>query len=196
MRRVATVVLLLLVVLFGAYTALWFFIADRIADEIAQWAKRERQHKLDVSWETLRVRGYPLAYRVEASGLQLSRSGARTLGRGPRAADASERASLEFAVMDDRRAERADRDRRTGGCSAATAERANPGRRCRARRRARYRDNARSATSGLREPRFQYQRGRCQWAGRGARGGDLGGRAAGAAAHAHRTGAEPRRRGV
>ena len=71
MRRIATIVLLLLLVLFGAYTALWFFIADRIADEIAQWAERERQHKLDVSWETLRVRGYPLAYRVEASGLRL-----------------------------------------------------------------------------------------------------------------------------
>ena len=70
MRRVATVILLLLVVLFGAYTALWFFIADRVADEVAQWAARERQRKLDVSWETLRVRGYPLAYRIEASGLR------------------------------------------------------------------------------------------------------------------------------
>jgi hypothetical protein len=71
MRRVATVVLLLLFVLFGAYTALWFFIADRVADEIAQWAERERQRKLDVSWEKLGVRGYPLVYRVEASELRL-----------------------------------------------------------------------------------------------------------------------------
>ena len=29
MRRIATVVLLLFLVLFGAYSALWFFIADR-----------------------------------------------------------------------------------------------------------------------------------------------------------------------
>ena len=70
MRRVATVIVFLLLVLFGAYTALWFFIADRMTDEIAQWAARERQHKLDVSWETLRVRGYPLAYRIEASGVR------------------------------------------------------------------------------------------------------------------------------
>src|SRR4051812_37134054 len=71
MRRIATVVLLLLLVLFGAYTALWFFIADRMADEIAQWAERERQHKLDVSWDKLRVGGYPLVFRIEASGLRV-----------------------------------------------------------------------------------------------------------------------------
>jgi len=71
MRRIATVVLLLLLVLFGAYTALWFVIADRMQDEIAQGAERERQNKLDISWEKLRVHGYPLAFRIEASGLRL-----------------------------------------------------------------------------------------------------------------------------
>ena len=71
MRRIATIVLLLLLVLFGAYTALWFFIADRMQDEIAQGAERERQNKLDISWERLRVHGYPLAFRIEASGLRL-----------------------------------------------------------------------------------------------------------------------------
>src|SRR3954447_904813 len=71
MRRIATIVLLLLLVLFGAYTALWFFIADRMQDEIAHGAERERQNKLDISWEKLRVHGYPLAFRIEASGLRL-----------------------------------------------------------------------------------------------------------------------------
>jgi hypothetical protein len=71
MRRIATVVLLLLFVLFGGYTALWFVIADRMRDEIVQWAAREREHKLDVSWENLRVGGYPLAFRIEAGGLRL-----------------------------------------------------------------------------------------------------------------------------
>jgi hypothetical protein len=70
MRRIATVVLLLLIVLFGAYTALWFVIADHMADEIAQWAESERQHRLDISWDKLRVGGYPFAFRVEASGLR------------------------------------------------------------------------------------------------------------------------------
>jgi hypothetical protein len=70
MRRIATVVLLLLIVLFGAYTALWFVIADRMADEIAQWAASQRQHRLDVSWDTLRVGGYPFSFRVEAGGLR------------------------------------------------------------------------------------------------------------------------------
>ena len=71
MRRIATVVLLLLLVLFGGYTALWFFIADRMTDEIAQWAAQERQHRLDVSWETLRVGGYPLQFRIAASGVRV-----------------------------------------------------------------------------------------------------------------------------
>src|SRR5436305_8048196 len=71
MRRIATVVLLLFLVLFGAYSALWFFIADRMTDEIAQWAEGERQHRLDVSWDKLRVGGYPLAFRIEASGLRV-----------------------------------------------------------------------------------------------------------------------------
>ena len=70
MRRVATVFFLLLLVLFGVYTALWFFIADRMTDEIAQWAARERSRKLDVTWETLRVRGYPFVFRIEAGGLE------------------------------------------------------------------------------------------------------------------------------
>src|SRR3954454_4838461 len=71
MRRIATVVLLLLLVLFGAYTALWFYVANRMSDEIAQWAARERQHRLDVSWETLEVGGYPLEFRVTANGLRV-----------------------------------------------------------------------------------------------------------------------------
>jgi hypothetical protein len=71
MRRVATIGLLLLVVLFGAYTALWFFIAGRIEDEIARWAERERQRQLDVAWDGLRVGGYPLRFRIAASGVRL-----------------------------------------------------------------------------------------------------------------------------
>ena len=71
MRRIATVVLLLLLVLFGAYTALWFFVANRMTDEIAQWAARERQHRLDISWETLQVSGYPLEFRITANRLHV-----------------------------------------------------------------------------------------------------------------------------
>src|SRR3954447_14714463 len=71
MRRIATVVLLLLLVLFGAYTALWFYIANRMSGEIAQWAARERQHRLDVSWETLEVGGPPVGLPITANGLRI-----------------------------------------------------------------------------------------------------------------------------
>src|SRR4051794_12429088 len=71
MRRIATVVLLLLVVLAGAYSALWFVIAGRIESEIAQWAERERQRRLDVAWQRLEVAGFPLAFRVMAREVRL-----------------------------------------------------------------------------------------------------------------------------
>ncbi|MGE0260257.1 MAG: DUF2125 domain-containing protein [Alphaproteobacteria bacterium] len=67
MRRVATVVLVLLLVLFGGYTALWFYVSSRMADEIAQWAGEQRLHRRDVSWDKLRMGGYPLAFSVTAN---------------------------------------------------------------------------------------------------------------------------------
>jgi hypothetical protein len=70
MRRVATIVILLLLVLFGGYTALWFFVADQIEREISRWAEA-RPEKFAVSWDTLGVGGYPLAFRVEAGGLRV-----------------------------------------------------------------------------------------------------------------------------
>lgn len=71
MRRIAILGLILFLVLFGAYTALWFFVAGRMTHEVASWAERERPHKLDVSWEALRVGGYPFAFRIVASEVRL-----------------------------------------------------------------------------------------------------------------------------
>ena len=71
MRRLGIVTLVLLLVLFGFYSAAWFFVADRMTQEISHWAEETRPRSLDASWSGLRVGGYPLAFRVEASEVRL-----------------------------------------------------------------------------------------------------------------------------
>lgn len=69
--RLGLAVAVPLVVLVGAYTAFWFIVAGRIEGGIGQWAESVRAQNLDVSWRTIRVAGYPLAFRVEASEARL-----------------------------------------------------------------------------------------------------------------------------
>ena len=63
--RLGLAVLALLLVLSGAYTAYWFVVAGQIEEGVAAWAQSARAEKLDVSWQKVRVTGFPLAYRVE-----------------------------------------------------------------------------------------------------------------------------------
>ena len=71
MRRLGIVVVVLLLVLCGVYTAAWFFVADRIKQEIIRWADGERPRNLDASWATLDIAGFPLAFRIKASEVRL-----------------------------------------------------------------------------------------------------------------------------
>lgn len=71
MRRLGIVVVVLLLALSGFYSAAWFFVADRMAQEIAHWADSERARNLDLSWARLDIAGYPLAFRIEASEVRL-----------------------------------------------------------------------------------------------------------------------------
>ena len=70
MRRLG-IVLFVLLLAFGLYTGLWFFIADRMAASIAQWADEARPRRLDLTWQSLTVAGYPLAFRIELSAARL-----------------------------------------------------------------------------------------------------------------------------
>ena len=70
MRRFG-IVLLILLLLFGAYTVAWFVVADRIAGSIVQWADDARSRNLDTTWQSLHVAGYPLAYQIELSDARL-----------------------------------------------------------------------------------------------------------------------------
>lgn len=80
MRR-ATVLCLaafvLLLVLLGGYSAYWLIAAQRIKDGLAAWAQSARSGAIEVSWRSLRVGGFPLAFRVSLDAAAL-RDGALT----------------------------------------------------------------------------------------------------------------------
>ena len=54
-----------LIVVLGGYTAFWFVVAGQIANGIGEWAESLRPHNVDLSWRTIRVGGFPLAFRAE-----------------------------------------------------------------------------------------------------------------------------------
>jgi hypothetical protein len=62
----------LLLALFGVYSAYWFVAAGRIADGIGEGAKSLRAQNLDLSWNAIRVGGFPLAFRIELSEAHLN----------------------------------------------------------------------------------------------------------------------------
>jgi len=69
--RLGLAVAALLVTVFGAYTAFWFFIAARVEDGVAQWAASLHAQNLDLSWGAIRVGGFPLGFRVALSKVRL-----------------------------------------------------------------------------------------------------------------------------
>jgi hypothetical protein len=63
--RLGSVAVLVLLVLFGAYAVYWWVVAGQIADGLVAWRQSEKTHKIDASWQSLRVAGFPFAFRVE-----------------------------------------------------------------------------------------------------------------------------------
>jgi hypothetical protein len=54
-----------LVIGIGAYTAYWWIAAGKIADAASDWARQAHERQLDVSWQAIRVAGYPFSFRLE-----------------------------------------------------------------------------------------------------------------------------------
>jgi hypothetical protein len=65
------IVIAVLVVLLGGYSAFWFVVAGRIENGIGEWAESMRPHNVDLSWRTIRVGGFPLSFRAEAQEVLL-----------------------------------------------------------------------------------------------------------------------------
>ena len=75
--RLGLLILAALLAVGGGYTAYWFLVAHRIEAGIADWALSQRAEKIDLSWQKMRVSGYPVAFRVDLGSAAL-RDGAIT----------------------------------------------------------------------------------------------------------------------
>jgi hypothetical protein len=74
MRR-ATILRLLGVVLvvgFGVYSAYWWVAAGRIKLAAGDWARAAHDKQIDVSWQTIRVAGFPFSFRLELGDAVIS----------------------------------------------------------------------------------------------------------------------------
>jgi hypothetical protein len=69
--RLGLVVVAVLLVLLGAYTAYWLFVQQRITEGITAWAETERAQKVDISWQKIGVAGFPFVWRVELDNAAL-----------------------------------------------------------------------------------------------------------------------------
>jgi hypothetical protein len=73
MRRAMIFALVgILVVAFGAYSAFWWVAAGKIKLAAGDLAQAAHQKQIDVSWQDIRVAGYPFTFRLEASDVVLS----------------------------------------------------------------------------------------------------------------------------
>ena len=69
--RFGLVILAALLLIGGGYTAFWFLVARRIEAGIVDWAQSQRADKIDLSWQKMRVSGYPVAFRVDLDSAAL-----------------------------------------------------------------------------------------------------------------------------
>ncbi len=66
MRRATILALVgILVVAFGAYSTFWWVAAGKIKLAAGDWAQTAHQKQIDVSWQDIRVGGYPFSFRLE-----------------------------------------------------------------------------------------------------------------------------------
>ena len=56
--------LALLLALLGGYTGYWLILAGQIKDGVIAWAQAERAEKIEVSWQSVGVAGFPFRCRV------------------------------------------------------------------------------------------------------------------------------------
>ena len=69
--RLALAIGAALLMIAGGYTGFWYIAAGQIADGIVAWAQSSGADKIDVSWQQLRVTGFPIAFRVELDTIDL-----------------------------------------------------------------------------------------------------------------------------
>jgi hypothetical protein len=64
MRRVFLYLIGLLVIAAAGYCAWWQYLAWKVGDALGPWAESRRAEGLDVSWDSVRIGGFPFALRL------------------------------------------------------------------------------------------------------------------------------------
>ncbi|MGA8759057.1 MAG: DUF2125 domain-containing protein [Stellaceae bacterium] len=62
--RFGLAAVIVLLVLVGAYTAYWRIVAGQIQDGLVSWQQAQKAHKIDATWQGLRIAGFPFEFRV------------------------------------------------------------------------------------------------------------------------------------
>ena len=68
MRRSPILVGIFLLVALAAYSTYWWVAAGKIEDAASAWARAAHERQLDVSWQSIRVTGYPFAFELKLGG--------------------------------------------------------------------------------------------------------------------------------
>jgi hypothetical protein len=63
-----------LIIGIGVYSAFWWIAAGKIERAATAWREAAPAQKIDVSWQKMRVGGYPFSFRLELSGVALKSS--------------------------------------------------------------------------------------------------------------------------
>jgi hypothetical protein len=64
-RFIIAAALIVLLCGLGGYVAYWRYVAQRIEAGLVAWQQSESKHKIEASWQRLRVGGFPFAFRIE-----------------------------------------------------------------------------------------------------------------------------------
>jgi hypothetical protein len=70
-RSLAAVAVLALLLAVAAYSAFWYVAAGRVRDGVAAWAAAERARKVELSWRSIAVGGFPFGFRIDIAGAAL-----------------------------------------------------------------------------------------------------------------------------
>ncbi len=71
MRRGPLIGLATLLLLLGTYSVLWWIVAGRIEQGIGDWADSLRGQKAELTWRSMRVGGFPLAFDARLTEARL-----------------------------------------------------------------------------------------------------------------------------
>lgn len=70
-RKRLAIAILIVPLLCAGYTGIWFYAAHRIRNALPAWAASMHKQHLDLQWRSLRVAGFPLAFRLSFADMQV-----------------------------------------------------------------------------------------------------------------------------